>query len=106
MEDIGQQVGGREVLIAAGFKLVTLDGVPSFLSKEPHIESDMGSCSNWFDAPKRMTSTLLSGYPDAHVDNGACGSVTDGLRRVSLPCQSNPGRVSSRHRQLLYNTLS
>ena len=58
MEDIGQHVGGREVLIAAGFKLVTLDGVPSFLSKEPHIESDMDGWSNWFDALKKTLEVI------------------------------------------------
>ncbi len=41
MEDIGRHVGGREVLIAAGFRLEKLDGVPSFFSREPHIETDM-----------------------------------------------------------------
>lgn len=53
MEDIGRHIGGREVLIAAGFKLEKLDGVPSFFSKEPHIESDMDGWSNWFDGLKK-----------------------------------------------------
>ena len=53
MQDIGRHVGGREVLIAAGFKLEKLDGVPSFFSKEPHIESDMDGWSDWFDTLKK-----------------------------------------------------
>ncbi len=41
MEDIGRHIGGREVLIAAGFRLEKLDGVPCFFSAEPHIETNM-----------------------------------------------------------------
>eukprot|EP00578_Thalassiosira_sp_NH16_P000051 CAMPEP_0181129570 /NCGR_PEP_ID=MMETSP1071-20121207/29391_1 /TAXON_ID=35127 /ORGANISM="Thalassiosira sp., Strain NH16" /LENGTH=496 /DNA_ID=CAMNT_0023215563 /DNA_START=18 /DNA_END=1508 /DNA_ORIENTATION=- len=58
MEDIGRHVGGREVLIAAGFKLEKLDGVPSFFSKEPHIESDMDGWSNWFDMLKKTLEVI------------------------------------------------
>eukprot|EP00571_Detonula_confervacea_P009504 CAMPEP_0172314192 /NCGR_PEP_ID=MMETSP1058-20130122/21908_1 /TAXON_ID=83371 /ORGANISM="Detonula confervacea, Strain CCMP 353" /LENGTH=480 /DNA_ID=CAMNT_0013027995 /DNA_START=84 /DNA_END=1526 /DNA_ORIENTATION=+ len=58
MEDIGRHVGGREVLIAAGFKLDKLDGVPSFFSKEPHIESDMDGWSNWFDMLKKTLEVI------------------------------------------------
>ncbi|KAL7512066.1 hypothetical protein ACHAXN_009026 [Cyclotella atomus] len=53
MEDIGRHVGGQEVLIAAGFRLEKLDGVPCFFSKEPHIESDMDGWSDWFDGMKK-----------------------------------------------------
>ena len=56
--DIGQHVGGREVLIAAGFKLEKLDGVPCFFSKEPHIESDMDGWSDWFDTLKKTLAVL------------------------------------------------
>jgi hypothetical protein len=55
MEDIGRHIGGKEVLIAAGFSLEKLDGVPSFFSKEPNIESDMDGWSDWFDG---LTKTL------------------------------------------------
>ncbi|KAL7526913.1 hypothetical protein ACHAXR_004129 [Thalassiosira sp. AJA248-18] len=58
MEDIGRHVGGREVLIAAGFKLEKLDGVPSFFSKEPHIESDMDGWSDWFDSLKKTLEVV------------------------------------------------
>ena len=48
-QDIGRHKGGREIFIAAGFKLTTLDDVPVFFSKEPDIESDMDGWSLWFD---------------------------------------------------------
>uniref|UniRef100_A0A7S4J576 PUB domain-containing protein n=1 Tax=Odontella aurita TaxID=265563 RepID=A0A7S4J576_9STRA len=51
-EDVGRHSGGREVFVAAGFKLETLDGVPCFFSKEPDIEHDMDGWSEWFDAIK------------------------------------------------------
>lgn len=41
MEDIGRHVGAREVLIAAGFKLEKVDGIPCFFSSEPHIKTNM-----------------------------------------------------------------
>jgi hypothetical protein len=58
VEDIGRHIGGREVLIAAGFKLVKLDGVPCFFSAEPHIESDMDGWSNWFDTLKKTLTVI------------------------------------------------
>jgi hypothetical protein len=58
MADIGRHVGGREVLIAAGFKLEKLDGVPSFFSAEPHIESDMDGWSEWFDTLKKTLAVI------------------------------------------------
>lgn len=64
MEDIGRHVGGREVLIAAGFtleKLVTTpgsDAIPCFISKEPHIESDMDGWSVWFDTLKKTLAVI------------------------------------------------
>lgn len=48
-QDVGRHKGGREILIAAGFKLTTLDDVPVFFSKEPDLESDMDGWSGWFD---------------------------------------------------------
>lgn len=48
-EDIGRHSGGKEILIAAGFRLATLDEVPCYFSKEPDLESDMDKWSAWFD---------------------------------------------------------
>eukprot|EP00563_Minutocellus_polymorphus_P014980 CAMPEP_0181057558 /NCGR_PEP_ID=MMETSP1070-20121207/20315_1 /TAXON_ID=265543 /ORGANISM="Minutocellus polymorphus, Strain NH13" /LENGTH=400 /DNA_ID=CAMNT_0023136981 /DNA_START=160 /DNA_END=1359 /DNA_ORIENTATION=- len=53
LQDIGRHSGGKEVFVAAGFKLETLDGVKSFFSKEPDLESDMDGWSEWFDGLKR-----------------------------------------------------
>ncbi|KAL3792682.1 hypothetical protein HJC23_009410 [Cyclotella cryptica] len=58
MEDIGRHVGGKEILIAAGFRLEKLDGVPCFFSKEPHIESDMDGWSKWFDGLKKTLEVI------------------------------------------------
>lgn len=58
VEDIGRHVGGREVLIAAGFKVEKLDGVPCFFSAEPHIESDMDGWSTWFDTLKKTLTVI------------------------------------------------
>ncbi len=58
MEDIGKYVGGREVLIAAGFRLEKLDGVPCFFSAEPHIETDMDGWSEWFDTLKKTLAVI------------------------------------------------
>jgi hypothetical protein len=58
MEDIGRHVGGREVLIAAGFRLEKLDGVPCFFSAEPHIETDMDGWSEWFDTLKKTLAVI------------------------------------------------
>lgn len=57
-EDIGRHVGGKEVLIAAGFRLETLDGVKCFFSKEPNIESDMNGWSDWFDGLKKTLQVI------------------------------------------------
>lgn len=51
-EDIGRHKGGREVLIAAGFRLGAIDEVPCFISTEPNIEKDMDGWSAWFDLLK------------------------------------------------------
>ncbi|KAL3823584.1 hypothetical protein ACHAXA_005565 [Cyclostephanos tholiformis] len=58
MEDIGRHVGGREVLIAAGFKLEKLDGVPCFFSAEPNIETDMDGWSEWFNTLKKTLAVI------------------------------------------------
>lgn len=51
-QDIGRHKGGREVLIAAGFRLGAIDGVSCFISTEPNIEKDMDGWSQWFDLLK------------------------------------------------------
>lgn len=51
-EDIGQHVGGCELLIAAGFRLGTIDDVPCFISTEPDIEKEMDAWAEWFELLK------------------------------------------------------
>jgi hypothetical protein len=48
-QDIGRHAGGKELLIAAGFRLGAIDDVPCFLSTEPNIETDMDGWSDWFN---------------------------------------------------------
>lgn len=57
-EDIGRHPGGKEVLIAAGFCLETLDGVKCFFSREPNIETDMDGWSKWFDVLKKTLEVI------------------------------------------------
>jgi chemotaxis protein histidine kinase CheA len=56
--DIGRHVGGREVLIAAGFRLGAIDDVPSFISTEPDIAKDMDGWSAWFDLLKETLAVI------------------------------------------------
>lgn len=58
MSDIGRHPGGKELLIAAGFRLVTVDAVPCFFSKEPDIEHDMDGWSEWFDLIKNTVEII------------------------------------------------
>ena len=58
MEDIGRHVGGREILIAAGFRLETVEGVPCLYSKEPDVEKDMDGWSIWFDNLKKTLEVI------------------------------------------------
>jgi len=51
-EDVGRHRGGKEILIAAGFRLGTIDDVPSYISTEPNLEMDMDAWSEWFDLLK------------------------------------------------------
>jgi hypothetical protein len=51
-QDIGRHQGGREVLIAAGFRCGAIDDVPCYLSTEPSIENDMDGWSDWFNLLK------------------------------------------------------
>ncbi|KAL7451737.1 hypothetical protein ACHAWC_003548 [Mediolabrus comicus] len=57
-EDIGRHAGGKEVLIAAGFCLETIDGVKCFFSREPNIETDMDGWSKWFDVLKKTLEVI------------------------------------------------
>jgi hypothetical protein len=56
--DIGRHKGGKEVLIAAGFELGAINGVPCFLSNEPNIETDMDGWATWFDLLKGTLALL------------------------------------------------
>ena len=50
--DIGRHDGGKEILIAAGFRLGAIDDVPCFISSEPNVENDLDGWSEWFDLLK------------------------------------------------------
>ena len=51
-EDVGRHPGGKEILIAAGFRLGSIDDVPSYISTEPDLETDMDAWTEWFDLLK------------------------------------------------------
>ena len=57
-EDIGRHRGGKELLIAAGFRLGAVDDIPCFISKEPSIENDMDGWSAWFDLLKATAEII------------------------------------------------
>eukprot|EP00553_Chaetoceros_curvisetus_P011074 CAMPEP_0204638256 /NCGR_PEP_ID=MMETSP0717-20131115/38995_1 /ASSEMBLY_ACC=CAM_ASM_000666 /TAXON_ID=230516 /ORGANISM="Chaetoceros curvisetus" /LENGTH=327 /DNA_ID=CAMNT_0051657971 /DNA_START=79 /DNA_END=1062 /DNA_ORIENTATION=+ len=57
-EDIGRHEGGKEVLIAAGFTYVEIDGIKCFFSKEPDLASDMDGWSEWFDLIKGTVTAI------------------------------------------------
>ncbi len=57
-EDIGRHDGGKEILIAAGFTYVELDGIKCFFSKEPDLASDMDGWSEWFDLIKGTVAVI------------------------------------------------
>lgn len=57
-QDIGRHKGGREIFIAAGFKLMTLDEIPCFYSKEPNLETDMDAWSDWFGSIKNNLAVV------------------------------------------------
>ena len=57
-KDIGQYAGGRELLIAAGFRLGAVDDVACFISTEPDIEKEMDAWSEWFDLLKATLEIL------------------------------------------------
>lgn len=57
-QDVGRHDGGREILIAAGFRLGTIDDVPSYISTEPNLEKDMDGWSEWFDLKKETLAII------------------------------------------------
>ena len=56
--DIGQYDGGKEFLIAAGFVTSVVDDVPSFVSKEPDLETELDKWSQWYDGLKETAGIL------------------------------------------------
>lgn len=52
MDNIGKNRGGKELLIAAGFQLISLDGVKCLFNPEPDLATDMDAWSSWFDLVK------------------------------------------------------
>lgn len=56
--DIGRHPGGKEILIAAGFRLGAIDDVPSYISTEPDIEKDMDGWGAWFDLHKQTLAII------------------------------------------------
>merc|ERR1712232_72184 len=44
-EDIGRWIGGREILIAAGFEIIKIDEITCYVTKEPSLEQDMDAWS-------------------------------------------------------------
>jgi regulator of replication initiation timing len=53
IQDIGQYQGGVELLICAGFQLGMIDNsIPSYICKEPNVETDLDGWSDWFDLLK------------------------------------------------------
>lgn len=57
-EEIGKYPGGKEILIAAGFTIGRVDEIPSFVLKEPNIETEMDAWSAWFDLIKGTVQIL------------------------------------------------
>mmetsp|Transcript_24340 Transcript_24340/g.36104 ORF Transcript_24340/g.36104 Transcript_24340/m.36104 type:complete len:344 (-) Transcript_24340:37-1068(-) len=56
--DIGKHDGGKEILIAAGFRLGAIDDIPCFISTEPSLENDMDGWSHWFDLLKETQNLI------------------------------------------------
>ena len=56
--DIGRHAGGKEILIAAGFRLGVIDEVPSYISTEPNVEKDMDGWGAWFDLHKETLAII------------------------------------------------
>lgn len=56
--DIGRHPGGKELLLAAGFVLGRIDEVPSYVSKEPNLETDMDGWASWYDLLKASLEAI------------------------------------------------
>ena len=56
--DIGRHDGGKEILIAAGFRLGAIDGISCFISTEPNVENDLDGWSDWFNLLKETLSVI------------------------------------------------
>lgn len=56
--DISRHDGGKEILIAAGFVLRTIDDVPCFVAQEPNLETDMDAWTEWYDLLKATLQVL------------------------------------------------
>lgn len=57
-QDIGRHAGGKEVLIAAGFRVGAIDEVPCYICSEPNLETDMDGWANWFDLLKETLAII------------------------------------------------
>ncbi|GMI01117.1 hypothetical protein TrST_g9333 [Triparma strigata] len=57
-EDCGQYEGGQEALIAAGWKLQTLENIKYLTLVEPNLETNLDAWSDWYDAIKANLVTL------------------------------------------------
>jgi len=51
--DIGRHPGGKEFLVASGFRLGKIDEVPSYISTEPNLEKEMDAWGDWFELNKK-----------------------------------------------------
>ena len=58
VHDIGRHLGGKELLIAAGFTFTDIDGIKCFFSREPDLESDMDGWSEWFNLMKNTLAAI------------------------------------------------
>ena len=57
-DDIGRWLGGREVLIAAGFQIIEIEKITCYVTKEPSLETDMDAWSGWFDGLKSTIQAI------------------------------------------------
>ena len=52
-QEIGQYPGGIELLLAAGFTTGLVDSsIPSYICREPNVETDLDAWSDWYDLLK------------------------------------------------------
>ena len=57
-EDIGRWLGGREVLIAAGFEMIEIEKITCYVTKEPNIAADMDAWTAWYDGLKSTVQAI------------------------------------------------